>query len=964
MITSYEVGSVFRIVDQATPTLLKISEQLSAIEARTVAAREAMLGMARFRGTALLRSLEAVSKALTGTGTGAERAQAAIGSSFSKADASINATTGAVARLNAELALARRGTTRATALPAGRGTAANLSSVNKSLDGVEARLGKVAPAATVAADTIVSNFARVTAAIGTATSGVAALTAELRQAGQASGAIHGPRVRPGMNGGAGAALGGAAGAATGGGAGGGGGQGGGGNGGGHGNNWSHVGLGLGMAGFFGVEEIGHGLKDVLKHASELEHVRQQMVQAGFKEHDIGEAMAASWREAEKYGLNVAKVMADIKELVLPFGSVEHAIEFVEPLEKMRIVLNAVSEGKGNQAAESVYKMARAGELKGLQDPKDFLAYFEAMTKVISASGGKVTPNDFMQVTKYGKLSSMGWDQEFYTKYLPTLVQTMGASTAGTASMSLFSTLVQGTVTKRALGRMEDLGLIGDPSKIIYDNKGDPKGFNPGAIEGTQLLVRNPFKWAQEILLPLLEKKYGQIGGDPDKTYSKEEQAQFDANKMKAIEDLGGLFGNRNSAAAIAELALRGKSFVRDSRLIEPARGLGGADQLQKEDPNSAAARLKGAWENLLTAAGGPGVKIAVDGMNALASGITSITKWANENPGTMKIVLEAMAGLGVAFAALTVAGVVAGAALLIPGGGVALAVTTLIGVFGTIAAFNWDGLKEIGAKILDALMAPVNAIMAIWEKLQSWNPFSRTSFEGGGGIGGMIHKASLGGAAANDNISTGIARGLAAGGFNGTGVGHTASQAERADYIKKRALSFGIDPNVALRVAKSEGFGRFVGDHGTSFGDFQLHYGGSGIRGMNSMGEGDLFTRATGLSAKDPKNWRAATDWALKRARENGWGAWHGAAAVGIGRHQGIGTVKPVPMPSAAPPPVAGPPPRQQQMVHVTVPVHVGSRKVAHEVFRVAANEFPNHVGGMDTYGSWRAPGTTLTDAA
>ncbi|MFH7234314.1 hypothetical protein, partial [Klebsiella pneumoniae] len=74
--------------------------------------------------------------------------------------------------------------------------------------------------------------------------------------------------------------------------------------------------------------------------------------------------------------------------------------------------------------------------------------------------------DFMQTTKYGKLSSMGWDQEFYTKYLPTLMQTMGASTAGTSLQSLFGTLVTGTVTKRSLTQMDELGLIGDRSKIV------------------------------------------------------------------------------------------------------------------------------------------------------------------------------------------------------------------------------------------------------------------------------------------------------------------------------------------------------------------------------------------------------------------------------------------------------------------------------------------------------------------
>jgi len=54
--------------------------------------------------------------------------------------------------------------------------------------------------------------------------------------------------------------------------------------------------------------------------------------------------------------------------------------------------------------------------------------------------------------------------------------------------------------------------------------------------------------------------------------------------------------------------------------------------------------------------------------------------------------------------------------------------------------------------------------------------------------------------------------------------------------IVQRALKYGVDPDVALRVASGEGgidFGA-VGDHGTSFGPFQLHVGGALPRGRGS----------------------------------------------------------------------------------------------------------------------------------
>ncbi|MCJ2012661.1 hypothetical protein [Methylobacterium sp. J-076] len=158
------------------------------------------------------------------------------------------------------------------------------------------------------------------------------------------------------------------------------------------------------------------------------------------------------------------------------------------------------------------------------------------------------------------------------------------------------------------------------------------------------------------------------------------------------------------------------------------------------------------------------------------------------------------------------------------------------------------------------------------------------------GVGGG---ASGGGEGAWDRakrLGRGALRALGIG--KGTGVGHAASKEERAAYIREAAKRNGIDPETALRVAQSEGFNVYSGDPDasgapTSFGDFQLHYPG---RGRNTAdGLGSKFTRETGLDARDPTTWKAQIDFAMKEAAKRGWGDWHGAARVGIGRMQGIG---------------------------------------------------------------------------
>lgn len=106
-------------------------------------------------------------------------------------------------------------------------------------------------------------------------------------------------------------------------------------------------------------------------------------------------------------------------------------------------------------------------------------------------------------------------------------------------------------------------------------------------------------------------------------------------------------------------------------------------------------------------------------------------------------------------------------------------------------------------------------------------------------------------------------------------------------YIRESALQRGIDPDIAVRVAKSEGLAPGVwqsnvvkgGTRETSYGPFQLLVGG---------GLGDKFMKTTGLDPRDPSTARAQIDFALDEASRGGWGPWYGAAKVGVGRWDGL----------------------------------------------------------------------------
>lgn len=148
-------------------------------------------------------------------------------------------------------------------------------------------------------------------------------------------------------------------------------------------------------------------------------------------------------------------------------------------------------------------------------------------------------------------------------------------------------------------------------------------------------------------------------------------------------------------------------------------------------------------------------------------------------------------------------------------------------------------------------------------------------FAEGAGLTGLLGKT------ANDNKAGTFDR--------GGGIGSDAvAGGEVADYIKKAAAARGIDPNVALAVAKSEGglnswnLQSQVMKNGVqepSFGPYQLYMGG---------GLGNDFLKQTGLDPRLASNGPAGVDFALDYAAKNGWGAWYGAKNSGIGNWDGI----------------------------------------------------------------------------
>ncbi|MBY5657188.1 hypothetical protein [Rhizobium leguminosarum] len=197
-----------------------------------------------------------------------------------------------------------------------------------------------------------------------------------------------------------------------------------------------------------------------------------------------------------------------------------------------------------------------------------------------------------------------------------------------------------------------------------------------------------------------------------------------------------------------------------------------------------------------------------------------------------------------------------------------------------------SGSHDIGKAFLKGFeSALTNQASKLWEKFfdgignifASMLTGSKGSGAASGSGVGAIASAVMG-TAANDNFGkapvTPVTR---------------APLGDIASYISQAAAKRGIDPDIALRVAKSEGGlkswnlqSTFMknGVQEPSFGPFQLYKGG---------GLGNDFMRKTGLDPALAANGPAGVDFALDHASKKGWGAWYGAGKAGIGNFDGIG---------------------------------------------------------------------------
>ncbi len=396
---------------------------------------------------------------------------------------------------------------------------------------------------------------------------------------------------------------------------------------------------LAAVGVIAAGRMVEGLTVIAKAGGEVNHQLELMKIAGMANSEIQTSMSQAMKTSGNVlTTSLSENLKHIRELRYAFGETTTAIQHLDEITKANSVLNTV---RGDKGKDEVWELVKSLEGKGVTyEPAAFSSYVDTMTKVVQATGGRVTPQMFMSTFKYGRTATLGWDEQFVGGALPRLIQSMasagggggsGSGGPGNALMSAFAKVVQGQMPKTAAEEFEKMGLA-TATHIAGSSQSQL-----GSIAGRDLFIRDPYEWTQQILMPALAS-HG---------VTKDQDIIAEISKMMPV---------RTASQVITEMALQGRfhegsnsPFEKDIRLQHGAMGLPAYDELIKNDYPTILEAFNRQWKNLLETLGSPLMQPGgpvISALAGLASTMGSIAQLAGRNAGTITGIVGVVQEIG------------------------------------------------------------------------------------------------------------------------------------------------------------------------------------------------------------------------------------------------------------------------------------------------------------------------------
>jgi hypothetical protein len=472
---------------------------------------------------------------------------------------------------------------------------------------------------------------------------------------------------------------------------------------------------IGGVGFLGLKLIAGAVKPAEDYARQLNNMNM----AGMQQVQIAESIQAAWKNTSDVMTTTAtgnlKTILDLRNVIGADKGLGEVKELLPIVSKIQAVMAASSDKRLSSHGEEIgFAMAKALDMIGaVNNPVELEKQASMMSKAITATQGRVTPQMYQSVFQYARQAKFDLSDEFKYEILPSLMLEAagkgggGGGSRGVGPMlaAMYRVTNQGYINKKAMSEWQKLGYV-DGSTAL---KTTTEGTTVGAMKDSQGAASNPFVWVNS-LVDAIKKKYG-----------------ADVSDQFIRQELNGLFrGNQLAASAAVEFFTKQQNFLRDQKIIKSALPYNDAYiSIMANDPKTAMDALGMQWENLKTAIGITVVPILIPALRGLTSALNSLGTFLHRHPTMTKaltLTFTALSGLAVVGGGL----LIVGAALKL----IAPALTVMSGLNLTGAATGLGALASALGPVVAIAIAVANSdkigalISGTWA--DKYNPFLAT----------------------------------------------------------------------------------------------------------------------------------------------------------------------------------------------------------------------------------------------
>ena len=328
-----------------------------------------------------------------------------------------------------------------------------------------------------------------------------------------------------------------------------------------------------------------------------------------------------------YGTSIRENLGLLRDAQTVFGDFHEAQMVVPLLSKMKFANAALYGDEGGAMKDRAFMdMLKVIEMRGgLKSEEAFNKQANMIQQVQTATGGRVGANEYLNFIKTGGVAAKGMkDDKFYYNMEP-LIQEMGGFRVGTGLMSGYQNLVQGRTTARAAEEMMRLGML-DPKKVIYNKIGNIKQIKPGAVNGSDLMVEDPFQWMQKVMLPAFASK-------------------GITSQQAILNEIGAIFTNRTASNLYSTMFLQQANIEKNMKLNAGAAGIAELDKNAKNTLAGKELEFGAKWRDLMLNLGAVVLPLAIRAMDKLNPALKDLALWMNDNQGKVKGFTYALLGL-------------------------------------------------------------------------------------------------------------------------------------------------------------------------------------------------------------------------------------------------------------------------------------------------------------------------------